>query len=196
MQSMFSSVHFDVWSPAPFVGGNGFRYFVIFVDECTRMTWIYFLRHKSEVFDKFASFFKLVQTQFHTNIKTLRSDNGREFVNSTMTQFCKEKGVIHQTSCAYTPERWNHLTSCGDRRTSRGGPPPEHNFQRDVLIFFEFSPRQASTLNFSRYVFFLVVHSRPYRLYKLILHFVVNKFRGMKWWTVSLGFCFGIFFLL
>ena len=69
------------------------------------MTWIYFLKHKFEVFDKFATFFKLIQTQFHTTIQTLMSDNGREFVNNPMTQFCKEKGVIHQTSCAYTPEQ-------------------------------------------------------------------------------------------
>ena len=105
MTSIFSLVHSDVWGPAPIVGGNGFRYFVIFVDDCTRMTWIYFLKHKSEVFDRFVSFLKLIQTQFHTSIKTLRSDNGREFVNNTMTQFCKEKGIIHQTSCAYTPEQ-------------------------------------------------------------------------------------------
>ena len=81
MNSIFSLVHADVWGPAPVIGGNGFRYFVIFVDDCTRMTWIYFLKHKSEVFDKFILFFKLVQTQFQTTIKTLRSDNGREFVN-------------------------------------------------------------------------------------------------------------------
>ena len=104
MNSIFSLVHFDVWGLAPIVGGNGFRYFVIFVDDCTRMTWVYFLKHKSEVFDRFTSFLKLIQTQFHTTIKTLRSDNGREFVNTTMTNFCKEKRIIHQTSCAYTPE--------------------------------------------------------------------------------------------
>ena len=47
----------------------------------------------------------MIQTQFPTTIKTLRSDNGREFVNSEMTRFCKEKGVIHQTSCTYTLEQ-------------------------------------------------------------------------------------------
>ncbi|XP_042039539.1 uncharacterized protein LOC121785221 [Salvia splendens] len=70
VKSMFSLVHSDVWGPAPTVGGNGFIYFVIFVDDCTRMTWIYFLKHKSDVFDRFASFFKLVQTQFHTTCQT------------------------------------------------------------------------------------------------------------------------------
>ena len=105
MKSMFSLVHSDVWGHAPIIGGNGFRYYVIFVDDCTGMTCIYFLKNKSGVFDRFISFFKMIQTQFHTTIKTLRSDNGREFVNSEMTRFCKEKGVIHQTSCVYTPEQ-------------------------------------------------------------------------------------------
>ena len=77
---------------------------MIFVDDCIRMTLIYFLKHKSEIIDKFILFFKMVQTQLHTTIKTFRSDNGREFVNA-MSQFCKEKGMIHQTSCAYTPEQ-------------------------------------------------------------------------------------------
>ena len=104
MNSIFPLIHSDVWGPTPISGGGSFRYFVIFVDDCTRMTWIYFLKHKSEVVEKFILFYKMIQNQFQTTIKTLRSDNGREFLNSSMTQFCKDKGIIHQTSCAYTPE--------------------------------------------------------------------------------------------
>ena len=47
----------------------------------------------------------MIQTQLQTTVKTLRSDNGREFMNSVMTHFCKEKGMIYQTSCPCTPER-------------------------------------------------------------------------------------------
>ncbi|GJT51217.1 putative RNA-directed DNA polymerase [Tanacetum coccineum] len=38
-------------------------------------------------------------------LKTIRSDNGTEFINNKMEQFLKEKGIIHQTSCAYTPQQ-------------------------------------------------------------------------------------------
>ncbi|XP_022040102.1 uncharacterized protein LOC110942636 [Helianthus annuus] len=43
--------------------------------------------------------------QFETKIKTIRSDNGTEFVNNQMNLFCKNKGILHQTSCSYTPQQ-------------------------------------------------------------------------------------------
>ncbi|KAJ0764103.1 putative RNA-directed DNA polymerase [Helianthus annuus] len=44
-------------------------------------------------------------TQFEKKIKIIRSDNGTEFVNNQMNLFCKSKGILHQTSCAYTPQQ-------------------------------------------------------------------------------------------
>ena len=58
-----------------------------------------------------------------------------------------------------------------------------------------FRPAQPLREIFQGTFLFSVVYSRPYRLYKLILHFVVNKFGGMKWWTVSLGFSFCFLFV-
>ena len=69
------------------------------------MTWIHFLKTKSEVGEKFTEFYRLIQTQYNSKIQVLRSDNGREYVNSRMTSLFKEKGLIHQTSRAYTPEQ-------------------------------------------------------------------------------------------
>ena len=101
---MFDLVHADVWGPVPIIGGNGYKYFVIFIDDCTRITWIYFLKHKYEVTEIFFLFFHMIRTQFQTTIKILLSDNGREFVNNTMSEFFRKKGLVHQTSCVYTPE--------------------------------------------------------------------------------------------
>lgn len=103
--SLFSLVHSDVWGPSPVIGGQNFKYFLLFVDDYTRMTWIYFLQQKSQVFEKFTHFYAMIQTQFKTNIQVLRSDNGGEFVNSQMKNFCQQKGMIHQTTCPYTPEQ-------------------------------------------------------------------------------------------
>ena len=69
------------------------------------MTWIYLLKNKSEVFSKFTCFCAMIKTQFKSEIQILRSDNGGEFVNTSMKQFCQEKGILHQTSCAHTPEQ-------------------------------------------------------------------------------------------
>ena len=102
----FSLIHSDVWGPAK-VGGGGqnFRYFLLFIDDCTRMTWTYLLKNKSEVFTKFTSFCAMVKTQFKSDIQILISDNGGEFVNTSMKEFCQKEGIIHQTSCAHTPEQ-------------------------------------------------------------------------------------------
>ncbi|KAJ9535809.1 hypothetical protein OSB04_un001041 [Centaurea solstitialis] len=100
----FSSIHSDVWGPASTIRGQNFRFFVIFVDDCTRMTWIYFKKNKSEVLDRFTVFYAMIQTQFQKNIQLFRSDNGGEFVNTHMKQFFQSKGIIHQTTYPHTPE--------------------------------------------------------------------------------------------
>ncbi|XP_057529771.1 uncharacterized protein LOC130808310 [Amaranthus tricolor] len=98
-------VHSDVWGPAPVVGLHGFSYFVTFIDDCTRMSWIYFLKQKSEVFHVFVEFYNMICTQFQTQPRMFRTDNGREYINSNMQQFFKQQGLIHQTSCPNTPQQ-------------------------------------------------------------------------------------------
>ena len=60
----FVLIHSDVWGPAPGCDTHGFSYYVLFVDDCTRMSWVYFLKHKSEVFDVFVKFYHMILTQF------------------------------------------------------------------------------------------------------------------------------------
>ncbi|XP_071718917.1 uncharacterized protein [Rutidosis leptorrhynchoides] len=55
----FALIHSDVWGPASVIGGKNLRYFVLFIDDHMRMTWIYFLTHKLEVFEKFSHFYKM-----------------------------------------------------------------------------------------------------------------------------------------
>ena len=101
----FSLIHFDVWGHALVLGSHGFKYFLLFIDDCTHMTWIYFLKSKSEFFKKFTLFYTFVQTQYNRQIQTLRSNNGREFVNARMQSFFSEKRLVHQTTCPHTPEQ-------------------------------------------------------------------------------------------
>jgi hypothetical protein len=53
-------------------------YCVSFIDEFLRNTWIYFLRKKYEVFDRFKEFKALVENQTKKIIKVLRTNNGGE----------------------------------------------------------------------------------------------------------------------
>jgi 5'-3' exoribonuclease 2 len=56
-----------------------YTYYVSFIDDYSRKTWIYFLKAKSEVFGKFKEFKALVENLSKKKIKVLRSDNGGEF---------------------------------------------------------------------------------------------------------------------
>ncbi|XP_057529897.1 uncharacterized mitochondrial protein AtMg00810-like [Amaranthus tricolor] len=80
-------------------------FFTLSPTVCKRLIWIYFLKHKSEVFKVFVDFYHMICTQFQTPIRILRTDNGREYVNTEMHQFFTSKGIIHQTSCPDTPNK-------------------------------------------------------------------------------------------
>jgi hypothetical protein len=49
-------VHSDLWGSSLIISTNGFRYYVHFVDEFSKFSWIYFLRTKHELIDVFTKF--------------------------------------------------------------------------------------------------------------------------------------------
>ena len=49
-------IHTDVCGPVNVESPRGSRYFLLFKDDCTSLREVYFLRHKSEVFEKFKEF--------------------------------------------------------------------------------------------------------------------------------------------
>jgi len=57
VNSVLLLIHFDVWGPAPNSHNNQFQYFELFVDDFSRMTWVYFLKHIFKVPDKFYAFY-------------------------------------------------------------------------------------------------------------------------------------------
>jgi hypothetical protein len=60
------------------------------------------MQHKSQTRFILQSFLTFVETQFHTHIKCLRTNNGNEFL---MHDFYASKGVIHQRTCIETPQQ-------------------------------------------------------------------------------------------
>jgi hypothetical protein len=63
------------------------------------------MKHKSEASQLLQNYVSLVQTQFNKRIKTIRSDNGLEFL---MKDWFAKMGIIHQTSCVNTPkQKWD-----------------------------------------------------------------------------------------
>ena len=77
----FTLIHSDVWGPSSIITSSGHHWFVIFVYDYTRMTWLYQLKTKDKVFTIFQAFHAMVQSPFSSKIKILRPDNGGEFIN-------------------------------------------------------------------------------------------------------------------
>ncbi|CAA7046908.1 unnamed protein product [Microthlaspi erraticum] len=98
----FDLVHLDVWGPFSVESIEGYKYFLTIVDDCSRVTWIYMMRNKSEVSTIFPSFVKYIQTQYGVTIKMIRSDNAPELA---FPKLILELGIVHQYSCAYTPQQ-------------------------------------------------------------------------------------------
>ncbi|BBH01411.1 hypothetical protein Prudu_011666 [Prunus dulcis] len=101
----FMIVHSDVWGPSKIPTLGGAHWFVTFIDDCTRMTWVILLKSKSEVSSAFQRFHKMVAVQYNRNIQVLRSDNGGEYVNMELRSFLELHGIVHQTTCPYTPQQ-------------------------------------------------------------------------------------------
>jgi hypothetical protein len=101
----FMVVHSDVWGPANTCSLNGKRWFISFIDDHTCMIWICLMKCKSEVSSLFKQFHNMVATQYSSAIQVLRSDNGGEFVNQELKQYLINHGIVHQTTCLYTPQQ-------------------------------------------------------------------------------------------
>jgi transposase InsO family protein len=69
---------------------NGYLSYVIFIDDFSRKSWIYFLKTKNETFSKFLEFKDLIENQTRKHIRSLRTDNGGEFESHRFDDFCKE----------------------------------------------------------------------------------------------------------
>lgn len=93
--SIFDLIHCDIWGPFYVSTLNGFKYFLTIVDDCSRCTWVYLMKLKSDTQSILQSFFSFIENQFHTSIKSLRSYNGLEF---PMPKFYSKRGTPQQNS--------------------------------------------------------------------------------------------------
>jgi transposase InsO family protein len=108
-------LHMDLFGPTTCrsIGGN--RHGLVVVDDYSRYTWVLLLSDKSNVFSIFKGFAKRAENEFDFKIKKIenefdfsdkiRSDNGSEFKNSRIEDYCAKKGVKHEFVVKYTQQQ-------------------------------------------------------------------------------------------
>jgi hypothetical protein len=98
-------VHTDLCGPIPVTSLSGARYILTFIDDYTHMTWVYFIKTKSTTLQKFQEFAKQVEISTGHRISQLRSDRGGEYTSLDFSTFCKQRGIHHQFTAAYSPQQ-------------------------------------------------------------------------------------------
>ena len=76
-----------------------------FIDDFSRYCWVFFLKQKYEVYEIFKYFKDFIENFILKNIKVLRTDNGKEYVNKNLQHLCEYNGIQMQHSVPYTPQQ-------------------------------------------------------------------------------------------
>ncbi|KAF2890883.1 hypothetical protein ILUMI_15290 [Ignelater luminosus] len=112
-EDILEIVHTDLNGPHQTTGYEGEKYFLTFIDDYSKLTKVYCIQTKTEVFDCLVQYVNEIQNLTGKMIKELRCDNGKEYINSRVFQFAKEKGIIIKPCPPYvhelngTAERYN-----------------------------------------------------------------------------------------
>ena len=107
-------VYYDVCGPmeVDLLGCN--KYFVTFIDDDSRKTWVYLLHTKSQLFHYFHKFHAMVEREMGNPLKRLRINNGGEHIFREFKEYCSKHGIRHENMVPGTPqhngvaERMNH----------------------------------------------------------------------------------------
>ena len=85
----------------PIQSANGNKYTMSFIDDYTKMCWVYLLKDKSEAFETFKKFHVWIQNEAQTKIGILCIDNGGEYTSNYFENYLCQYGIKHQTTVPY-----------------------------------------------------------------------------------------------
>lgn len=97
-------VHSDLCGPMEMESVGGNKYFLTFIDDASRKTWVYLLRTKDEVFSYFQKFHAMVERETGMTLKCLRTDNGGEYISRELRDYCSKHGIRHEKTVPGTPQ--------------------------------------------------------------------------------------------
>nr|GEU63741.1 retrovirus-related Pol polyprotein from transposon TNT 1-94 [Tanacetum cinerariifolium] len=98
-------INVDLFGPVKPQSLNHNKYNLVILDEYSRFTWVFCLKKKSDAADCIISFIRKMENLNEVKVKELGSDNGTEFKNLQLEEFCNEKGISLNLSSPYTLEQ-------------------------------------------------------------------------------------------
>nr|GEZ74158.1 hypothetical protein [Tanacetum cinerariifolium] len=102
---ILNTLHMDLCGPMRVQTINGKKYILVIVDDYSRFTWVKFLRSKDETPEVVINFITQIQVGLNKTVRYVRTDNGTEFVNHTMTEYYERIGIFHQKIVHRTPQQ-------------------------------------------------------------------------------------------
>ncbi|GKD18098.1 putative ribonuclease H-like domain-containing protein [Tanacetum coccineum] len=96
-------LHMDLFGPTNVKSLMKKSYCLVVTDDFSRFSWVFFLATKDETSRILKTFIIEIENQLDHKVKVIRCDNGTEFKNSVMNQFCKLKGIKREFGVARTP---------------------------------------------------------------------------------------------
>jgi transposase InsO family protein len=98
-------IYLDVCGPMSSASLTSSLYYVVFIDDFSRKSWIFFMKTKGQVFSWFQEFKDLVENQIGKKIRVLRSDNGGEYTSKEFMDFCEGEGIRRELTVPYNPQQ-------------------------------------------------------------------------------------------
>ncbi|GJQ96815.1 putative ribonuclease H-like domain-containing protein [Tanacetum coccineum] len=98
-------LHMDLFGPTSVRSINHKTYCLVITDDFSRFSWTFFLRTKDETSAILKDFIRQIENQLNQKVKTIRCDNGTEFKNRDVTEFCGLNGIKREYSNARTPQQ-------------------------------------------------------------------------------------------
>ncbi|GJR21018.1 putative ribonuclease H-like domain-containing protein [Tanacetum coccineum] len=98
-------LHMDLFGPTFIRSINHKIYCLVVTDDFSRFSWVFFLDTKEETSGILKTFITGIENQINRKVKIIRCDNGTEFKNNDINQFCGMKWIKREFSVARTPQQ-------------------------------------------------------------------------------------------
>jgi transposase InsO family protein len=98
-------LHMDLCGPMAVTSAGGARYIATFLDDYSDMSVVKLLQNKGQAKTVVEEVITYLEKQTGLSVKTVRTDNGKEYINNYLDGFFKSKGIQPQTTVPFTPQQ-------------------------------------------------------------------------------------------